>query len=207
MLGSHVHKPTPCYCPTNGAEPMGQKVSFLLLCYYQTTVWWYPSSQMALYLSSTLTNIQAHSSKLLYTQTANHHIQWATSFLEVWRISLKFCPAKWKYYQTHTTKGRRRIKGTPYSYWLWLPPWENVNKPMNFIQSAIMVTQLQSHQLFRNQNQPIQRFSFNVTTCYVIVFPAISLVRARSLMCYLYIRRSHFVALKYSFKHWFWVLC
>ena len=38
-------------------------VSFLqYLC--QTTVWWYPSSRMALCLSSTLTNIQAHSGKL-----------------------------------------------------------------------------------------------------------------------------------------------
>ena len=38
-----------------------------------------PSSRMALCLSSTLTNIQAHSGKLCTcTQTANHHIQRAT---------------------------------------------------------------------------------------------------------------------------------
>ena len=88
-----------------------KKGQLTYLCH--TTVWWYTTSRMALCLSSTLTNIQAHSGKLRTHNSQPAHSTSYKIFLVVFfsyfkccQISSKFRPVTWKCCQT-TTKGRR----------------------------------------------------------------------------------------------------
>ena len=101
-----------------------QKISFLqYIC--RTTVRWYPSSRMALCLSSTLTNIQAHSGK----KSSKMFLVFLLFFffLSVGGF-FKVSPSNMKVPPDH-------YKGTHPSCWFRLPPWESVK-----FNCAIMVT-------------------------------------------------------------------
>ena len=132
---------------------------------------------MAVCLSSTLTNIQGK----LCT-----HKQPTITFnklenLQVF-ISSKFHLATWKCCQT-TTKGHRPHQRDTPPYWFRLPPWESVNKPMNF-NHAIMVTNLINHSRAESARFAIQGCP-TLTLCILPLFTTIFIPMAILLVKFL----------------------